>query len=621
MKIKFLIFTFLLFFGSSPVRVNGQSVEFIPSSQEYVIDNFKSEILLNQDLSLTVKEKIDANFNVPKHGILRQIPVTYTNKGKTINSRLKVKSVTDEQGNPVPYKVDRNSKNITLKIGNPNKVIQGKYTYIIEYDVFNVVLLYDEQPEIFWNVTGNDWDTVIKNTEVKVISSYADTVESVCFTGYEGDTSSDCDIKKYGDGIEIQSDPLSSGEGLTIAVRMSENNTLNYPGFIDKTYTSLIDNWGYLVAIIPFSAIFYFWYKKGRDESFSDEKYFYKPEDKKTKTVPFFKRKYLPLVYSPINGLTPGEVGVIIDQRIDIHDVISEIVELARLKYITIEKIKKDSLFNKGEYLFRKLDKDTNKLKEFQMLILNSIFDKSVTVESIKSYDKISDTLNFKGLKGEVNNGKASLLSGLKNHFYKDLPKIKESMYKSLIDQGVFNTSPEKVKGIWIGIFIVLNLSLGLLVIIFSNLYYNFGPILIQGLFFIPGLIFAISMPKRAAWGYSLYRQSMGLRDYLKVGKWRHDINEKHLFFEEILPLAISLGVIDKLAGDMKDIGIAPPQYFKGTSTGGFAADLRGFNSLAAAYAVSSPKSSGSGGSWSGGSGFSGGSSGGGFGGGGGGSW
>ena len=135
-------------------------------------------------------------------------------------------------------------------------------------------------------------------------------------------------------------------------------------------------------------------------------------------------------------------------------------------------------------------------------------------------------------------------------------------------------------------------------------------------------------MPKRTAWGYSLFRQVTGLRYFIDKGKWREEIAEKNLFFEEILPLAVALGVIDKLAKEMKDLGAIPPSYLNGFTASAFAFDLSRFSSSAAGSLVSSPKSSWSGhSSWSGGSGFSGGGgsgsagSGGGFGGGGGGSW
>ena len=98
---------------------------------------------------------------------------------------------------------------------------------------------------------------------------------------------------------------------------------------------------------------------------------------------------------------------------------------------------------------------------------------------------------------------------------------------------------------------------------------------------------------------------------------------QKHLFLEEILPLAISLGVVEKLTKEMASLGVRPPDYFEGAVAAGFYSDWRGFYKNSTTVLSSSPSGKSS---WSGGSGFSGGgssggSSGGGFGGGGGGSW
>jgi uncharacterized membrane protein len=161
----------------------------------------------------------------------------------------------------------------------------------------------------------------------------------------------------------------------------------------------------------------------------------------------------------------------------------------------------------------------------------------------------------------------------------------------------------------------------GAALINFFNMTMNFGPIIPFGFFGVISFFFALSMPRRTAWGYSLKRQIVGLAWYLEKGKWRHEVSEKHLFIEEILPLAVTLGVVDKLTQDMKDLELSPPKYFAGTNMTTFGSDLGRFETTTTSSLLSTPGGKGSS-SWSGGSGFSGGgSSGGGFGGGGGGSW
>jgi len=220
--------------------------------------------------------------------------------------------------------------------------------------------------------------------------------------------------------------------------------------------------------------------------------------------------------------------------------------------------------------------------------------------------------------------GREVSLSSLKNDFYLCLPGFKRKLYDGLVREKIFFSNPEKTKNKWLTISILAFLGSFLLLLSFSDSYANFFPMVLSVLFLWPTIWLAKSMPRRTAWGYSLYRQAEGLRWYIGKGKWREEIAEKNLFLEEILPLAISLGVVDKLTKDMADLNIKPPDYFGGVTAVSFHHDLGSFYKSSATTLASSPSGKSS---WSGGSGFSGGgssgggSSGGGFGGGGGGSW
>ncbi len=544
----------------------------------YEISNFDAQITLNQDFSLTIKETIDANFLVSKHGIYRVIPYIYNHNGKTIKSKFKIFGITNSQGLPVQFTVENFNQSKRLKIGDPNLSISGPQKYIIEYQVDDVVLDYGQGPEIYWNVTGSEWDTTIKKAQATVSSPFGEITKIDCF----GCVSSFTPNLAQFDG----------SMGLTVVAQISPINKLIPPSKLEKSIDSIIDNFGYLLAIIPTVTLFYFWYKFGRDKKYLTENVFYEPDDKTTKSAPLFERPHLPLVYSPINDLTPAEVGTIIDEKVDTKDIVAEIVELARLKFLSIKKVE-----NKGflgikstDYQLTKLENSTEKLNIFQTALLSKIFD---TQDDIK-------------------------ISELKNHFYKHLPDLKEKLYDQLEIKKLTTGNISKVRIKWIILAFLINFATIFTIIWLANSRtQNFFPMLIAFVGLIPSFIFAYNMPKKTALGYNLHRQSVGLKYYLTKGKWRQDVMEKNLFLEEMLPLAITLGVVDKLAKDMKDLGIEPPSYMQGMVLHSFANDLNSFSSSVASNLTSSP--SGNSG-WSGGSGFSGGG-GGGFGGGGGGSW
>jgi uncharacterized membrane protein len=243
------------------------------------------------------------------------------------------------------------------------------------------------------------------------------------------------------------------------------------------------------------------------------------------------------------------------------------------------------------DYKLTKLNKSTDGLKDYQKYLLDSLF-------------------------GDGNEVK---ISDLKDHFYIHLAEFRKKLYEQMVIEKMFDESPETTRGKWIGLGMLMNFGMIFLLInLFVTPTGNGGPIVVVVIGLIGSIIIANSMPRKTAWGYSLSRQAEGLKYYLGKGKWREEISEKRLFLEEMLPLAITLGVVDKLAADMRELEIEPPKYFQGVALNSFVSDMSNFSSVAATGLISAPSGNSS---WSGGSGFSGGGGGGGFGGGGGGSW
>ncbi len=545
---------------------------------DYEIKNFESEITLNQDYSLRIKETIETNFLIPKHGIYRVIPFIYSHNGKTIRADLRILKITDSEGRNVPYQVTNYNQSKKIKIGDSDKTLTGRQNYVIDYKVDQVVMDYGNGPEIYWNVTGGEWDALIEKSKAKVISPYGEITKTECF-GCESSFNKNQAI-------------FDGDQGLTVVVQIDKNNQLKQPGMIKKTINLIEGNWGYLLAILPTCLMAWIWFKKGRDKKYLSDNIYVKPEDGKEENVNLFDRPHLPLVYSPIKDLSPAEIGTIVDQKIDISDIVSEIIELARLGFLKIKKTEKKKILGikETDYELIKLDKSVVDLNDFQKNLLDSLFGDLYMVK----------------------------ISELKNKFYKKLPKLKSDIYDELEKKGISDSNWGKVYGKWIAKVIILNfLTIILVTSLFCDLTGNFGPMVIAFLGVIPSVILAVKMPRRTAWGYSLYRQIEGLKYYLSKGKWREEIMEKNLFLEEMLPIAISLGVVNQLTKDMKDLGMEPPKYFEGVVINNFSHDLNSFNSSMTTNLTSTPSGNSS---WSGGSGFSGGS-GGGFGGGGGGSW
>ena len=558
---------------------------------DWEVADFRSNLEIEKETSLLVTETINVNFSSEKHGIFRVIPIIYSGSGKTIRASFHLLSVTDEKGNLYEYVTSRLNQSIQIKIGDPERTITGPHLYVIKYRMGDVIKRYQDHDELYWNVTGSEWEVPLVASYAFVVSPWAKITKTTCFAGPVGAKSKNCQ-ENFNDDLASFSTSLPVGQGsdFTIVVALDKQGELQFPSPLEMITKSILDNWGYFLIFPPSAVMFVLWFKRGRDQRFLAETVYYKPEDQKTKAVSFWERKYLPLAYTPIKGLTPAEIGVIIDERVDIRDVVSEIVELARLGFIEIKKEEKKGLFGKTDYTFVKKEKETQALRSYQQYLLEKLFSSA---------------------EAEVR------LSSLKNKFYQNLEEFKKKLYQNLADNKIFDGNPEKTRIKWLVIFILTQALFSALAIVFSIQSFNFTPLVLGFVFAVPGAIFAYSMPRRTAWGYSLFRQAHGLRYFLEKGKWRYEIAEKNLFIEEILPWAISLGVVGQLAKDMEEFKMKPPDYVSGFIVSNFASDFSRFQTQAAGSFSPSGRSS-----WSGGSGFSGGgSSGGGFGGGGGGSW
>jgi uncharacterized membrane protein YgcG len=614
---KFLVFLFGLVFLLFPSRALAQGL---------VIENFDSDIVLQKDTSLSVTETIDVNFTSSLHGIYRNIPVTYSAKGKTIRAGLDVISVTNKDGKTYKYKVSRSGGDVVIKIGDPDFTVTGPVSYVIKYQITKIVQRFEDHDEIYWNVTGSEWDSKILKASASVSSPFAKITNLECYSGRVGTQQKSCKSGLVAGNAEfVSTGTLGPGLDFTVVVALDKDNQLAFPGPVQKALGAVLDNWGYLAALLPMALLVTAWYRRGRDRRYVSENVYYEPTQKEVITKPLFAREHLPMVYHPINGLSPAQVGTIVDERVDITDIIAEILELARLKLIQIKKYEiKGFLGKTSEYAFIRTEKDEKdaSLNDYQKEILKELFRSQVIHKSTSdAEDVFKDDPEAKKEADELlKKDRYVLLSSLNQHFYEGLPEIKKKLYTNMQTSGYFEEDPEKARAKWVGVGIVSYLVGFFIINVFQATSGNFGPLIVYVASIIPSFIAVLSMPKRTPAGYALYRQIKGLKYFLNVGKWRHQIAEKHLFIEEVLPLAVVLGVVKRFAQDMKELDLKPPSYVSGFATATFYSDISSFSNSSAATFVSSP--AGGAGGWSGGSGFGGGGgAGGGGGGGGGGGW
>jgi hypothetical protein len=131
---------------------------------------FQSMATLKEDRALTVTERI--LYEVAKnerHGIYRNIPMRYERDGGAYKLRLDVQDVKID-GVDVPYRILSRSPVLEIRIGDPDETVSGVHEYKITYETDRAINFFDGEGELYWNVTGDEWDVPILKSSFSIVA-------------------------------------------------------------------------------------------------------------------------------------------------------------------------------------------------------------------------------------------------------------------------------------------------------------------------------------------------------------------------------------------------------------------------------------------------------------------
>ena len=551
------------------------------SARQLKIQKFSAEIFVQPDSSLDVTENIEANFIGEWHGLYRSIPIEYvTPQGFNYTLFVKLESATDASGRALKVESSRERHYLKWKI-YVDDATDAVRTITLHYRVTNGLKFFEDHDELYWNVTGDEWDVPIENASAEILLPSGVTgIRALEFTGANGSRAQNAEAITSDNHVKVTMlQPLSFHEGLTVVVGW-DKGFVSEPGTGEKINQFLASNWPIFFPIPVFLFMLWLWNTRGRDPRVD------------------------PVVvqYAPPEGMTPAEAGTLVDETAAMRDITATIVDLAVRGYLVIEEKEKSQLMglvSNKEYVFhlKKSPKEWAGLKSHELVLLAGIFSN--------------------GLQTDV------ALSSLQNEFYTKLPSIKNSIFDALMQRGYFLHRPDYVRSAYVG----GGFAMGVVLFMMGNsLSQKTGmaaaPFLIAAILtaaIIAG--FGWYMPARTAEGAKALAGVLGFEDFLShVEADRMDrMTQTPETFEKFLPFAMALGVEKKWVGAFQNIYSQPPSWYQGGFQGGVFYPIVFINSLdnmtahASSVMASAPRSSG-------GSGFGGGgSSGGGFGGGGGG--
>jgi uncharacterized membrane protein len=554
------------------------------SARDWHVERFDVRMSVEQDGVVTVTERLDVVFNGEYHGIYRDIPVEYPGAhGSNYTLFLKVTGVTDGSGNDLKYESRTQNGNRHLKIYIPDAVDSTRSVQI-HYTVTNAVRWFDGHDELYWNVTGNDWPVPIADTSASISfpSNAGGNLRAQAFTGLYGSHMQDARVQVNGTSVSVETNsPLSMREGLTADIYITKG-VLTQPSKLTQAIWFLRSNFILLLPLWAFLVMFFFWWTKGRDP---------RPD---ISVAP---------MYEPPKGMTPAEVGALVDDAVHSRDITSTLVDLAVKGYLKIEE--KDSkvlFFSHRDYIFHLLKPQSEwaSLASHERVMLNHVFNGCVT---------------------DVH------LSELKNQFYIAIPTMKTNILAELKGKGMYSVDPESAHA-YVLAGVLFTAAPFILAQVLGGVSLLDSPGLLIASSIIAVLIvflFARIMTAKSQKGVRTKVEILGFQEFVN----RVDSDRlKRLppdTFEKFLPYAMALGIESRWAKAFQGIVQNPPNWYVGPTPNMefnpiyFTGSMHALATDAHQAFVAAPRSSSTGSGWGGGS--SGGFSGGGFGGGGGGAF
>ncbi len=536
-------------------------------AEYFVIRDYLVHVEFLPDGALQFDETIEVEFLSERHGIFRNIPLV-----NIVQGRRQELIIKDVQVDEWPVSKEYQGNDLVLKIGDPDRYVNGRQTYRIRYRVENGLNFFEDHAEFYWDLLGVSWTVVIDSFRFQLDFpchlQLADQ-DVKAFSGAAGSTGNELSFQLI-EGPKCQRlhgatiRPFAPGEAVTVAVRLPKD-AFPQPSSWDvwrQLHGVLLWPAGLLSAMLGL-----LFYSRNRRQAIATE-------------------------YQPPLDISPVIAGGFIDHAVDDNDVLSLIPLLASKGYLQMFVEEKEQLwvFKSKEVRFVELKPVDEHLNAFERKFMNALFQTGQTV----------------------------YLSSLRNSFYKHLADIRSEVQAWIKAQQWYEPDQRINRFIAYGAGAVcLFFGIG-----------TFGRDIVDGLICLgAGLsIFILSrfFNQRNVAGNKIYQRLEGFRRFVvKAEKPMLErlLQEDPTYFDKTLPYAVAFGEVQRWTRQFDGLMSQPPHWyhtssFHAGSPQRFNMDSFGsqfsseMNTIGSVFS-SSPSSSSSGG----------GSSGGGSGGGGGGSW
>jgi Predicted membrane protein (DUF2207) len=344
-------------------------------AQERIL-SFDSDINVSDDGTMLVHEtiRVHAENQQIRHGIYRDLITDYTDpRGEPTHVSYDIVS-TRRDGADEPYHTGTWPQGVRIFLGARRGMVPaGDHTYELTYRTARQIRFYNDHDELYWNVTGYEWNFPIEQARARVMlpaSIPRRVIETYAYTGPKGYQGRDFKATLENDGSYYfeSTAPIGVHECLTI-VCFWDKGYMQPPTDAQKRAWFLSDNQGILYALGGLVLVllyqFLTWSMVGKDPSPGT----------------------IVAQYMPPPELSAAGMRELVKMGFDNKAFAACIVGIAAKKYLTINK---DAL---DQYTLAKIDSKAP-LTEEEQLVASRLFARGPNVLlNVVNRDVISEAV------------------------------------------------------------------------------------------------------------------------------------------------------------------------------------------------------------------------------------
>ncbi|MCP4996157.1 MAG: DUF2207 domain-containing protein [Gammaproteobacteria bacterium] len=245
----------------------------LSAQEEILVYHSNIEVLADGSMLVEEQIKVRAEQQKIKRGIYRDFPTSYEDRlGNAYRVGFDLQSV-ERDGSTESYHTEDRSNGVRIYIGARDHYLKnGIYNYTLRYRTTRQLGFFQDHDELYWNVTGNEWDFPINQASARVIVPPGISIDDVGVEAYTGPQGGRGDA--YQAGVEggeawfVTDKPLAPNEGLTIVTTWPKGYVTE-PSREERVSWFLQDNRSVLVSGVGIALLLLYylsvWHRVGRD--------------------------------------------------------------------------------------------------------------------------------------------------------------------------------------------------------------------------------------------------------------------------------------------------------------------------------------------------------------------